>query len=54
MIRAEIASTYPRLGNYTGIDDTGSARNKELGNKLDKDRKLCSTRSSRNTKKQNG
>ena len=41
-------------GDYKGVDDTKSARNKALGNKLDKDRKLCSTRNSWNTKKQNG
>ncbi len=48
MIRAEIASSYPKLGEYEGVDDTESERNKKLGNKKDKDRKLCSTRNSRN------
>lgn len=48
MIRAEIASSYPKLGDYEGVDDTESERNKKLGNKKDKDRKLCSTRNSRN------
>ena len=37
MIKAEIASSYPKLGDYEGIDDPESERNKELGNKKDKD-----------------
>jgi len=37
MIKAEIASSYPKLGDYEGIDDPKSERNKELGNKRDKD-----------------
>ena len=36
MIRAQIASSYPRLGNYQG-KDTGNERDKELGNKVDDD-----------------
>lgn len=51
MIRAEIASSYPKLGDYTGTDGILNDRNKELGNKLDKDRKLYSTGYSRNQKK---
>ncbi|MCI8621841.1 MAG: hypothetical protein HFJ50_09380 [Clostridia bacterium] len=37
MIRAEIASTYPKLGKYEGNDDPKSERNRKLGNKKDKD-----------------
>lgn len=43
MFKAEIASSYPRLGDYEGLDDLTNEKNRELGNKLDKDRKLCST-----------
>ena len=37
MIRAEIASSYPKLGDYEGEDDPKSEKNRELGNKIDPD-----------------
>lgn len=37
MIRAEIASSYPKLGDYEGEDDPNSEKNRELGNKIDPD-----------------
>lgn len=40
MIRAEVASNYPRLGTYEGENGSDDPQ----GNKRDADRKLCSTR----------
>lgn len=38
MIKAQIASSYPKLGDYEGYDDLESERNKEFGNKKDLDK----------------
>lgn len=46
MLKAEIASSYPKLGNYTGEEGSGDA----LGNLKDSDRKLCGTRGCSNQK----
>lgn len=40
MIRAEVASNYPKLGTYEGENGSEDAQ----GNKKDADRKLCGTR----------
>ena len=37
MLKAEIASSYPKLGDYEGEDDPKSEKNRELGNKIDPD-----------------
>lgn len=37
MMKAEIASSYPKLGDYEGEDDPKSEKNRELGNKIDPD-----------------
>lgn len=40
MLKAEIASSYPKLGNYTGKEGSGDS----VGNLKDDERKLCCTR----------
>lgn len=44
LIRAEIASSYPKLGDYEGTIETEDSQ----GNKKDSERKLCCTRRCRN------
>lgn len=49
MIKAQVATSYPRLGNYTGEDGTED----NVGNKQDKDRKLCGSGYSSNKENKN-
>lgn len=46
LIRAEVASGYPKLGDYVGEDGTED----EQGNKKDSNRKLCCTRGCKDSK----
>lgn len=46
LIRAEIASSYPKLGDYQGKNRTEDKQ----GNKKDSNRRLCCARSCRNSK----
>ena len=49
MLRAEVASSYPKLGDYYGESSTDDG----YGNLKDKNRRLCSTRSSSAKKNKN-